>query len=697
MNPQTKTGTDTDKDTDGDSPGQLWKRRYEIASGEQMPLFEKFKDWFDVMYAVKSTKGVAPWRSKIYIPILASKAWDFITKLSDLTPRFDVTLVDDWDIDPATGKVVFDDEALQRCIKIAKKLEKDYNDIRQDEAPSDSLYATLIDATVTGTGIAKVGWSMIDNTYKAHEMLDDGVNVDTDEEIQMDVTEGFNYIEPVSIFNVFAAPQSASVQKAPWIMIREFKTLEELKDSGLYENLDQLSDDDATTTDKWSSFSYARNRLLNAQDKIAADKTVKFFELFECYDCEGNIKTFIGSAGTNGNDDAWLQIRDQSDVYWHGRKPLQEFYIRKKPYTLWGESLFENNETLQYAVNDVLNHYMDNLNISLDGGVMMDENAFVEDYVVSPGFTLFYKNEKPDQFKFPEPNPAQLSTVMNTLEGFVENATVPAYAGGTANSHVDKTQGTATGISKIMEAAQDKLGFMRSNFKKSLRQVGVMWLSNAQQFMDEPEIISNHNGNNIEPMMVTPADLQGRYNVDIDDDSMTPVSKSDERDAFMSYVGQLLAMQKASQTQATVLKKSEDMVRVDFNAIIKEMSVKFGQKKFSQYLLQAPSNIDLVAETVKEQIAQSELTMAAYKDGSLTPPMPQPPRTDIRVNADVADPQTQQILERSGYQFSPQGNQAPPDPNNPQQVAQTASQAAPTTPSANAAQTGQTMANPLGK
>jgi hypothetical protein len=681
MQPKTNSTVKVDDLT----PGQLWQQRFDIASSEQETIFEKFKDYFQIMYAARNTKSIAPWRSKLYIPILAGKAWDFITRLSDVVPRFDVTLVDDWEIDPQTGKVTFASDALDRCIKISKKLERDYVDVRQEEAPAESMFNTLLDATVTGTGVAKVGWSVEDNTYYAHELLSDNVNVDIDNEIKVDVTEGYNYLCPVNIFNVFVAPNSDSLEKAPWVIIREHKTLDELKDAGVYENLDELSDDDAITSDKFSQYNYARNMLLRSQDRIKADSTVKFFEVFECFDMSGNILTFIGTS--KEADEGWHLIREQNNPYWHGRKPLQTFYIRRKPYSFWGESLFENNETLQYAANDVWNHYMDNLNLALDGGIMMDENAFVEDYVVSPGFTLFYKNEKPDQFKFPEPNPAQLSTVLNNLESFVESATVPAYSGGVANSKVDKTQGTATGVSKLMEAADGKLGFMRSNFKKSLRKVGIMWLSNAQQFMDSPQVISHHNGNQIQPMMVTPADLQGRYNIDIDDDSMTPTSKSDEQAGFDRYVAQLLALQKASMTQAQTVNKPEDMVRLDFNAIIKEQSVKYGQKQFTQYILEAPSKAEMITEQVKEQVMTSELTQAAMQKGDLMPPAPPPPRVQVQMRSMLSPEQSASILAKDGGL----------DPQSAQGMAQTASQAAPESAAAGAAQTSQTMANPTGR
>lgn len=569
-----------------------WSTRHGTGLSEQDKLFGKFRDFFDVLYAVRSTKNIAPWRSKIYIPILAGKAWDFIAKLADIEPRFVATIADEWAIDQ-DGTPIYPEDMIARAEKMSRALAYDYKNPFQSESPRDNVFSILVDAVATGTGLAKVPWNVTKTINRAHPETASG-QVDLESEVVQETEQGHNCLEPVSIFNVIVAPFSHSLQKAPWIIIDGFSTLPELKAAGIYMDdvLNTIDEDAQTTSDQSTQYSVARNRLLGSDDKVAADSSVKLIRTHECYsrDDEGHvvIETYVEASNNSSDNAAWLLIGRVVDPYWHNLYPLQTFYIRRKPYSFWGESLFENNETLQYATNDVLNHYMENLSLSLDGMIMMDENAYVEDFIVGPGEVLIYKNEQPKQFKFPEPNPGQLSMVMDTLDKAVENATVSQYASGTPNSANDSTQGTATGVSKIMEAAEDKLGFMRSNFKSAMEGVGQMWLSNRQQFQDRNEVVPIDDGDTLKPTVISPIDFQGVAAISIDDDSMQPVSQSAKVENFNNWFGVTKGMADAAAQQAQMLGTPEDMVRLDYNNLVKEASRVYGQKVFSEFLQPLP-------------------------------------------------------------------------------------------------------------
>ena len=57
-----------------------WSDRFEIAKTYQQPLFEKWSKWYDDMYAHVTNQNLAPWRSKVYMPIISSKVWDLISR-----------------------------------------------------------------------------------------------------------------------------------------------------------------------------------------------------------------------------------------------------------------------------------------------------------------------------------------------------------------------------------------------------------------------------------------------------------------------------------------------------------------------------------------------------------------------------------------------------------------------------------------
>lgn len=480
-----------------DKKAQVWSERYSIAVKNQESMFARYAKWFDLMHANVNDENIALWRSKVFIPVLAGKAWNLIAKFVGLKPGFEVTLRDP-DPMPEIPEEIEDDPQLKeeyykaeneriqalrdRAEKMQRKLEFDYDNPKFNEPIRDKVLASLIDAVVTGTGIAKVPWSV--KTNKRYERIigDDGT-VDLTKEKLIESKTGCNDLIPVNIFNVFVAPSAPNLYDAPWIIIKEFKTVKQLEDLGIYNNLDQLKDS-RTTADQFAQYKKSRNRLTNDEDPILADKTLDQLAIYECY--EGDMIYTYADAGTkNGSNMPWVELRCHKNPYWHGKYPLVKFVVKQRPHDFWGEGLFELTERLQSAINDTFNHYMDNWNLSVDGVWFIDETSNVNDFVIQPGGEITYRGNKPEAAHMPEPNPNSVQIVNQFLEKAIEDATVSSYATGAMNSATDKTQGTATGILRLQQAAGDMISFMKSNFMQSMKQIGEMWLSNNQQFVDQ--------------------------------------------------------------------------------------------------------------------------------------------------------------------------------------------------------------------
>lgn len=555
----------------------LWSRRYEVASDNQEPRFKKIASWYDLMYAAINTKDYAPWRSKVFIPILASKQWSMIAKFIGLKPGFEVSLRD---------PEIEDDRIREVAEKAEQKLEYDYDNPCFEEPMRDKLFAPLMDAGVGGLGIAKTPWvKKTQTSYK--RPVDETTGIDLSKEVVTDTETGYNDLIPVNIFNFFYAPNARSIQGAQWLMIREFKTLDDLKGLNdanggkLYKNLESIKDMRASA-DKWAQYNRARDRIQNSADPIADDDTLDQVEIFECYDKQkGTIETY--AVGKNAGKTQWVCIRNQQNPYWHRKYPIVPFYVRRRPYQLWGQGLFEDTERLQSAVNDVFNHYLDNWSLAADGMLFIEENSDVDDYVVQPGGHVTYRGTKPEQFKFPDPNPAAFNQVFSTIEGAIEAATISPYAQGTPNAATDKTAGTASGIARLQEAAGDLIGFMRANFQTSVRTVGQMWLSNNQQFMAKPlTVMANVDGKK-QPTTISPEDLQYEMDLRVDDASMEPPSKQDKLQKAIAYQDRSLALQQASFTQAQTI--GTPPLAFNFAAMFDEMSQDFDKKNSEKFIL----------------------------------------------------------------------------------------------------------------
>ncbi len=306
-------------------------------------MFKRFSNWYDSLYAVVDV-APSPWRSKMYVPVLARQTWALVSKFLAIKPTFQVKV----------AKPEYSEEDIDaKAEKARRKLEYDYENPYMDEPMRDKLFAPLLDAVVTGTGLAKVCWSVEDDT-RYERMSDKYGNVDLSKEKKYTKKKGFNDLEPVNIFNVFVSPSATNLYESPWVIIKEWKTISELQEVNdakgvqIYKNLSQLSGSTSYDDDD-NAFNLSRNRLINQTDRV--DKTVKMVKIFECY--EGDTICTYAEAGSgdsqNSDNSGWLLLREQKNPYWHGKYPLVKFHVKNRPFSFWGEGIFETTYRIQTA------------------------------------------------------------------------------------------------------------------------------------------------------------------------------------------------------------------------------------------------------------------------------------------------------------------------------------------------------------
>lgn len=563
---------------------QIWKQRFDRCELNQERLFNKVSKYYDIMYAVQSNENVAPWRAKIYVPIMASKAWDLIARLSSVLPYFR-TRINDEIIVNELGDMEIPKDVRNRQKRLDSKLAYDYQ-YGQEEPMKLKVFDTMLDAVVAGTGFAKAGWHYGEQTSFSRIYNEDGLVEDMSKEKKRTVKKGNNTFEPINFFNVFIGDNATNYGKAKYVIVRSFKPLDELKADPRLSNVDQLID--VPNKGNFDTHNQSRNRLVNESKQEQNDDTVPTATIYEVFErTPKGMK--CGTFGIGKANKVWVELEEPKVKYWHNQFPVQPFYCRRKSYSPWGESLFENNSSLQYATNDLFNHYLDNWNLSIDSMIMYEDGTLTSDFIIEPGGEITYTGEKPEAFKFPEPNPAQLSMVMGVIEKAVENATVPQYVSGVPNSSIDKTAGTAKGISLISEAATEKIGYMRDNFKQSMVMVGKIWLSNLQQFQDRTEEIRTFERGSEKPDIILPQDYSGDIDLTIDDDSLTPMTKEEKRSSLEALTAQALMIQKASIEQANILGTKDYIPIVNYTDILEEAVQYYSVKDPTQFLVEKES------------------------------------------------------------------------------------------------------------
>ena len=604
-----------------ESRAEIWQSRFTRAENNQERLFRKVSKFYDIMYAVQNTDNVAPWRAKIYVPIMASKAWDLISRLANVMPYFRTRINNEVMYDPESGEMDIPDNIIQRQQMLDAKLYADY--IYDEEEPMKlKVFDTMLDAVVAGTGFAKVYWKYEEKSKYSREYTSDGMVKDMGKEKITKSKSGHNCFEPINFFNVFIGDNASSYAKAKYVIVRHFKPIDELRDNPAYKDVDLVAD--SQIKGNFDTYNQARNRIVNENKVTSEDKTVPTATVYEVYEkTSGGIVCGTYAAGSKEN--GWVELEKPYKKYWHDAYPVQPFYIRRKTFSPWGESLFENNSSLQYATNDLFNHYLDNWNLSIDSMIMYQDGTLTSDFVIEPGGEITYTGEKPDAFKFPEPNPAQLSMVMNVIDKAVEQATVPQYLSGVPNSAIDKTAGTATGITTIAEAANEKIGYMRDNFKQSMVMVGRIWLSNLKQLQDNVEEVRTSQRGIQKVNLVMPKDYEGDISLTIDDDSLVPMTKDDKRNALQALTSQAIMLQKAAIEQANILGSKDKIPLIDYGQILEEAIQYYAVRDPEQFIIK-PTEIKTAeptqnVATLAEMVGGKQTAEMASAQGKMGAPM----------------------------------------------------------------------------
>lgn len=260
-----------------------------------------------------------------------------------------------------------------------------------------------------------------------------------------------------------------------------------------------------------------------------------------------------------------------------------------------------------------------------DGMVAIEEGSVVEPYVIEPGGELRYRGDMPKQFKFPSPDANNIQMATNMIQSAIESATISQYASGVPNSSTDSTQGTATGVTRIMEAAAEKVGFMRSNFRRSWREVGQMWLSNTQQFMRTDVVYQTQKQGQTTNEVLKPEDMMGIFGVTVEDGSFEPVSKDQKKQDFLAYKDFVLQVQAGSVAQAERTQDPAQAVNIDFSELLQRGSEHFSENSSSFV-------IDNTQITPQLPSMPTEVT-APGDPNAPTPEVPTEPMTPEEVGA----------------------------------------------------------------
>jgi len=530
-----------------------WKTRFTQAQANQTQLFDAFARWYDNFNAVQSQK-VAPWRSKVVDPKVASKALNIIAKLSlnDVEPNLHPN----------------DKHDFIKAKNNEQLLAHDLHNPNFETPMDHKKYSVLTDAVVTGTGVCLTPWNIKNRKFYSRVVGKNG-KVDLANEKIKETKVAYNEFLPWSVFRMFIEPNATSLYTANYVIFQDFKNLDELKEGDAFGNYKGLEDlESKSVQSNTELYERSRNRFMTA--KIGAETTyANKVELWHCFDKITNEMITIA----NGQK----IIRRQKNIYWHGKIPAVVFYIRPRAHDVWGDSIFQRTERLSSANDSIINHFLDQLDLSLNGVIMRRQGVNVR-YDMSPGGEVVWDGtEKPEAFAIPQPDMQGFQVAKNTLAESIEENTISNYNTGISRAANDKTKGTMGGIEAIQEEGSDMVRFFEKTYASSWKQVFTFWMSNNQQFLDREVAIRILGPNGYYPKTISPEDIVtvGSLDIEIDTDFSRPKSKEADRGLTLAWVDKQLQIEIAAKNAGAPIKVNHyELSRVTAEAM--------GQKNYER-------------------------------------------------------------------------------------------------------------------
>jgi len=234
-------------------------------------------------------------------------------------------------------------------------------------------------ALIFGTAYGRVPWRFERKRVKFSEPIIQfgGMEIGRQEKSKMKVVFDGPYFENCNIYDCFPDPQATDFRDSKWFIHRTFPTIEELEkindegqEKAQWKNLDKLKElikEGTGTTDE--TYRMKSKAIFGASDYTLKDKTVNQFSMLTMYTPE----RWVSIA-----EDYNLELRNKENPYYHGKIPFVKLIDYPLPNEWFGLGEIEPTERLQRAINAIINQRLDNVNLILNTGWLVDTTGGVD-------------------------------------------------------------------------------------------------------------------------------------------------------------------------------------------------------------------------------------------------------------------------------------------------------------------------------
>lgn len=466
------------RDSDADA-----LRYFQIALGRALKPYDKrrtdYRKREDAYKAVLDVSTTAPIRPRgIVLPRYAYQAAEVLIS----------NLVDDH------PKGVVQPQAADD-VETAKAMQSVVEYYRRQDSQDSKLSRHVRQTVVMGMGPGKVFWLNSEST-RQRRVWRPGIDGSMQESIE-DVPAIVDRpsFEPIPVYDFFYDPSASRSDQLGYAMIRHWTTLNSLKASGRYRNLDKIND----TRADWDT-----EKKESGRDHTGTLEVIEYW----------TATRLITVANRT------VVIQDEPNPYFHNMVPVIIANTTPDLYTCDGISVMDLLIPLQATAWDILNQLLRNVDLANLLMVKVNRTArFDKAQLTNADVGAIFDVDNTNDVEFfnaggniLEPGMDALAMIKTTMQ---ETTGTGVYLAGGASETID--QKTATGINVLSSMAQKLVLAMRTVIWTEYQRKGLMEIEMIQQLCPKPlqyRVLGAAAGTF---STVMPWELAGNYDYDIGD------------------------------------------------------------------------------------------------------------------------------------------------------------------------------------
>lgn len=478
--------------------------KFTTSRDSRMTYESKWNELYD-MYRFKRKKS-RPGRANFYIPHAFSNVETVFPRMTSKRPRIQ-------------AKPVGPEDAPAAAI-MEKLIDYSWEKLYLDDIVRRWVKGSLI----YGTGIIKVTWKKQTVTKKTRQSIldEEGNLTDYQDTEELKTVYDDPEVTNCDLRDIYLDMDGVDEKTCRYIIHRYWATKSDLESNPNYKKSDLKRVQYGATNEMI-------RRGLTQEERQKGGHTAEVLEYWE------NDRLVVVAGG--------VVLRDEPNPYDCKKKPFVIMVDQIDDQTVYGIGEVEPIEGLQSEMNTLRNQRMDFNNLTLNPTFKVLPGAVtdIDNIIFAPGHKILMNTADPSAITPIEMPQAPYTSYKEEESIRVDLQTITGVTDYSRGSDAQSMNETATGISLIQEAANERFKAKIRNMESGLQKLGELLRDLYQQYITQEKVFRITQDENDYFYQITPDDIQGEFDIMIEGGSTIPSNKMQTRSEEMNKYNVLMA------------------------------------------------------------------------------------------------------------------------------------------------------------